>query len=96
VPAPDEDLEAAIEEVGRRVAELRVAAKMTQAQVAEALGTTTPNYVRIEFGQNVTLKTIVRLAKILGVDRAELLTTPLAPKAPRKRGRPRKTPPSKS
>jgi len=78
-----------LENVGRRIRELRVKAGLTQAEVAERFGTTVPNYQRIEHGlQNLTLRTIARLAVVLDARVAEFF------KSPRKmnpaRGRPRK------
>ncbi len=83
----------AIAAFGRRLAEAREAAGMTQAQVAERLGTNLPNYQRIEHGlQNVTLTTIVRLGGVLSVEPATLLTAPRSPdiRAP---GRPKRPEP---
>ena len=84
-----EDPEEVIERVGRRIAELRVRAKLTQAEVAEALDTTVNNFQRIEHGlQNLTIRTLVRIAKVLGVSVIEIFKMP-APKSSRVRGRPR-------
>lgn len=75
--------------VGRRIAELRHAQGRTQESVAEQLGMQMKNYQRIERGlQNVTIKTLVRIANALGVSTAELFS-PAAPREVR-RGRPPK------
>ncbi|WP_437555502.1 helix-turn-helix domain-containing protein [Sorangium sp. So ce367] len=80
--------------MGRRIAELRARSGRTQAEVAEALGTSVPNYQRIEHGQqNVTIRTMVRIANVIGARVAEFFQEPEAPtpEAPqRRRGRPRK------
>ncbi|AGP35544.1 helix-turn-helix domain-containing protein [Sorangium cellulosum] len=87
-----EDPDQVIEAVGRRIGELRARAGQTQAEVAEALGTTVSNFQRIEAGeQNLTLRTMARIANVIGVTVAEFFTKPELPE--RKRGRPRKQPP---
>lgn len=54
--------------VGGRIAELRVRADLTQANVAERIGTTTSNYQRIEYGgQNLTLESLAKIANAIGV-----------------------------
>ncbi|WP_437839265.1 helix-turn-helix domain-containing protein [Sorangium sp. So ce1153] len=86
-----EDPELVIATVGRRIAELRAGAGRTQNEVAEALGTTVSNVQRIEHGlQNVTLRTLTKIANAIGVRVAEFFQEPAAPAAPRRRGRPRK------
>jgi len=73
--------------------ELRVATGLTQAQVAEATGSTLSNYQRIEHGlQNITLRTLARIADALGVEPKELFAPAVSLRAPR--GRPRGTRPS--
>jgi UDP-N-acetylglucosamine 1-carboxyvinyltransferase len=86
---PLEDPEKVIEQVGRRIAELRTRAGLTQADVAEKLKTTVSNYQRIEHGlQNLTIKTAVRIAAAIGVSTASLFEAS-ASRKPR-RGRPKK------
>jgi len=78
-----------IELLGHRVAELRVEKGLTQAELAERLGATTPQRVaRIEAGANLTVYSLVVLANALGVELESLLTAPRTV-APRRRGRPR-------
>ncbi|XYH97988.1 helix-turn-helix domain-containing protein [Sorangium sp. So ce1128] len=88
------DPEQVIATVARKIGEVRARSGKTQAAVAEALGTTTTNYQRIEAGvQNVTLRTLVRIANVVGARVAEFFEEPEAPtpEAPqRRRGRPRK------
>lgn len=82
-----EDPQQVIERVGRRIAELREAAELSQAQVAEQLGTTLSNYQRMEHGlQNLTLRTMTRIAGVLGVPVSALLEPTAKPRA--RRGRP--------
>ena len=79
---PDERL---LDDVGRRTGELRVRAGLTQAQVAEAVAMTVPNYQRIEAGtQNLTLRTMAKIARVLGVRVVDLLLPPEAPRPKRR------------
>jgi transcriptional regulator with XRE-family HTH domain len=86
-----EDPDAVIDHVAKRIVELRVQAGMTQAQVAERVGSTVSNYQRIEHGlQNVTVRMMVRVAGAIGVRTAELFEPLRAPKRARTVGRPSK------
>ena len=86
-----EDPEKVKEHVGRRIAELREKTGLTQADVAETIGTTVPNLQRIEYGtQNVTIETMTKIANAIGVTVAALFTEIEGPKARRGRGRPSK------
>jgi transcriptional regulator with XRE-family HTH domain len=77
------------EHVGRRIAELRERAGFTQQDIADAIGTTTPNYQRIEHGiQNVTLETMSRVANALQVRVADFFA-PVENVRPRRVGRPK-------
>lgn len=79
---------AAQKDLGRRVAELRRDRGHTQESIAEALGMLAPNYARIEQGrQNVTLDTIVRIAKVLDVGLPDLFRAPRSPKPTKVRSR---------
>jgi transcriptional regulator with XRE-family HTH domain len=85
-----DDPEKVMEQVGRRIAELRTNAGLTQAEVAEYLTTTVSNYQRIEHGlQNLTIRTLVRIGGVLGVPAASLFDKPKT-RAPG-RGRPKKS-----
>lgn len=78
-----------LDQVGRRIRELRERALKTQAEIAEATSTTTGNYQRIEAGsQNLTLKTLAKIARAIGVEVADFLVKPETPRPPR--GRPKK------
>jgi transcriptional regulator with XRE-family HTH domain len=60
--------------VARRIATARRAAGMTQEQLASDLNTAVRNVQRIEGGtQNLTLRTIARIAAALGVTPEDLL-----------------------
>lgn len=77
-----------VRRVTRRVAAIRRLRGLTQEELAEKLGTATKNMQRIEAGQNVTLKTIGRLAAALGVRASELFDErplPVPKKQTRKR-----------
>lgn len=85
-----EDPDRIIRNVGRRLAELRRSKGWTQEEVAESLEIASRNYQELERGvQNLTLRTMVRLAHLFDVSVVELL------KEPRDRevrvGRPRKS-----
>ena len=63
-------------DVGRRVAELRSARGWTQQQAAEHLKMPVNNLQRIERGMNLTIKTLVRLARGLGAPTRALFESP--------------------
>jgi transcriptional regulator with XRE-family HTH domain len=77
--------------IGRKIAQLRHAAGLTQEALAERLGVGVERVSRIERRGNVTVRTIVAVANTLGVDSAELWKEPdPEPEgARRRRGRPR-------
>ncbi|MFO0763045.1 MAG: helix-turn-helix transcriptional regulator [Byssovorax sp.] len=75
--------------MGRKIAELRRGLGLTQEELAERLRMSIKNLQRIERGlQNLTIRTLVRMATALGVKTAELFATPTSRVV--KRGRPRK------
>jgi transcriptional regulator with XRE-family HTH domain len=63
-----------VHRVTRRIAALRQSRGMTQEQFAGLLGTAPRNVRRIEAGQNLTLHTLARIARALGVAPDDLLT----------------------
>jgi transcriptional regulator with XRE-family HTH domain len=71
---------AAVRRVANRIAELRREKGITQDEMAERLRCATKNYQRIEYGQNVTIKMLTRIANFLGVT-----VTDLVPPPPRRR-----------
>ena len=78
-----------LQDVGRRVAELRVERGLTQEQLAELADVTTRYVQSIEGGtENLTLETIAKLANLLKVQAIKLFEPPVT-KKPRP-GRPKK------
>lgn len=76
---PKEDAERVTKDVGRLVAELRRAAGLTQEEFAEKIGMDSTNLQRIELGgQNLTIRSLVRLAAGLGGKTAALFERPVA------------------
>jgi transcriptional regulator with XRE-family HTH domain len=66
-----------IQDVGRRVAELRAARGWTQEKFAEELRLSVQRVRMIETGRaNLTLRTLVALSNKLGVTAADLLARP--------------------
>jgi len=72
--------EAVLRRVARRIAEIRQAKGITQDEMAEKLRCATRNYQRIEYGQNVTIKTLTRIANLLGVTVTDLVPPPPPPR----------------
>jgi transcriptional regulator with XRE-family HTH domain len=78
-----------LRDVGRKIREFRVAHGWTQEKMAELLGIALRNYQEIERGrQNLTIRTMARLAALLGVKTARLMDEPKSRVVPK--GRPRK------
>ncbi|MDC3962527.1 helix-turn-helix transcriptional regulator [Polyangium jinanense] len=78
-----------MKDVGRRIAELRRARNWTQEEAAERLEMPLKNLQRVERGmQNLTIRTLVRIASTYGVRTAELFEAPMSREV--RRGRPRK------
>jgi transcriptional regulator with XRE-family HTH domain len=75
--------------VGRRIAELRHE-RMTQADFAEAMGTSIQWVSRVETGENLTLITMDKIANVLGISIKDLFEEPRKETLVAKRGRPRK------
>lgn len=85
-PADDE---AILVQVGARVAELRIAASLSQEALAERIEVAPQYLARIERGRHaINLLMLQRLAKGLDVPIASLLRKPRST-APKKPGRPR-------
>ncbi len=75
--AKQDDAERVTKDVGRRIAELRADMGLTQEQLAERLRMATNNLQRIELGaQNLTIRTLVRFSKVLGVPVGALFEAP--------------------
>jgi len=87
-----EDPQKVTQVVALRIGEQRAEAGLTQAQVAERLGTTVTNYQRVEHGlQNVTINTLVRIANAIGVKTSSFFDTRELTPRKRRRGRPPKS-----
>jgi transcriptional regulator with XRE-family HTH domain len=80
--------QAIIEDVGRRIADVRRHLCLTQEQAAERLGISLRHMKRLEAGHNMTLFTLARVAFALDVAPVALLAAPRS-SAPRRPGRPR-------
>jgi transcriptional regulator with XRE-family HTH domain len=80
-----------LQDLGMKIAELRRARELTQAKLAE-LADISLSYVQsCEAGaQNLTIRSIVKLANILRCNPSELLEPPSSRRL-RRPGRPRKT-----
>lgn len=64
---PTQNATKVLRDIGRKIAEIRAAKGWTQERFAEALGIAVQNVARMEQGrQNLTVRTIVRLARTLG------------------------------
>jgi transcriptional regulator with XRE-family HTH domain len=86
-----EDPDRLIRSVGRRIAELRREAGLSQERLAERIGASVQYVSRVELGENLTLTTLAKLGNALGVRAADLLKTPSPESMRANPGRPRKT-----
>ncbi|MBX3183150.1 MAG: helix-turn-helix transcriptional regulator [Polyangiaceae bacterium] len=84
-----DDAERVCQDLGQRVIELRKKRGLTQQQLAERLGIDPRDLRRVESGDNVTVRMLVRLAKALVVPIGDLFVAPKVRDA-RRPGRPRK------
>lgn len=86
-----QDSDEVARKIGRKIAQLRRAAGLTQEGLAERLNVSIERVSRIEREGNLTVHTIVSVANALDVEPAELWKEPY-PEPPRERGkgRPRK------
>ncbi|MFO0646423.1 MAG: helix-turn-helix transcriptional regulator [Polyangiales bacterium] len=93
-----EDPRQLLRDVGRRVAELRSELGLTQEGLAERLGVSSIYARRVELGrENLTLRSLARIAAILSVRTADLFVPPRSREV--RVGRPprrRATPPADS
>ena len=82
-----------LRDLGRRVAELRAARGLTQEQFAEEADITAQYLQRVEAGrENLTVRSLVRMASLLHVSITDLFAKP-AQREVRRPGRPRRSPP---
>jgi transcriptional regulator with XRE-family HTH domain len=79
--------EGLVQEVTRRIADLRREQKLTQENLAELLDVPVQHVSRIEAGQNITLATLERIAIALGLEVSVMFESS---------GRPPKKPPRSS
>jgi len=87
----DLDVSDVLRDLGRRIAELRTGARLTQDQFSEILDVTVQYLQRIEGGrENLTVASLVRLANHFHIHAADLFAAPASRAAPP--GRPRKHP----
>ena len=84
-------LDEVLKNLGRRIAELRTAAGMTQEQLAER-AQITPQYLqRVESGrENLTVKSLLNFAELLDVTAVDLFARAATRES--RSGRPRKQP----
>lgn len=73
-------------DVGRRIAEGRVARQLTQEELAEELGLNIKYLQRIERGQNLSIRSLVQIANVLRLSVADLFAPPTSRR--RRVGRP--------
>jgi transcriptional regulator with XRE-family HTH domain len=85
-----EDPDRNVADVGRRIAELRQQAGMTQEDLARELGSTQQYAQRLETGLNLTIHSLTKVANALGVT-TRTLFDPTTYRRPTRAGRPRKT-----
>jgi len=85
-----EDPDRLIRSVGRRIAELRRDAGLSQEKLAERIGASVQYVSRVELGENLTLTTLAKLGNALGVRAADLLKAPSLESMRANPGRPRK------
>ena len=85
--------EKVLKELGRRIGRARLAANLTQEEAAAACGIDYKRWQELEAGRvNATMRTLVRVAKGLGIGVWDLLGSAPAPEAtPRRRVRRRQT-----
>jgi transcriptional regulator with XRE-family HTH domain len=82
-------LERVLDDLGRRIAELRRGRGWTQAHAAGRAGMQLREYQAVEAGtRNVTLRTALAVANAYGVTMSELFVAPAA-REPRHPGRPK-------
>jgi transcriptional regulator with XRE-family HTH domain len=91
VTAQDPDKIAA--NIGSRIAELRIKHGWTQEQFSVRLRASVQWVSQIEAGANLTVHSLVKVANALGVVIVDLLALP-SKSTVRRRGRPRKRPPT--
>ena len=67
------------DQLGARIRELRLAAGLTQAELARRTGIHRPNIARVEAGRHTpSLETLSRIAVAIGIPTSRVFTAPLA------------------
>lgn len=82
------DPDSLVRDVGRRVAELRRERNLTQQALASKLRATMQWVQQIEYGANLTIHSLARLANALDVDLGALLVPPNPSSYVKRPGRP--------
>lgn len=80
-----------VRKIGRRIVELRRKKGLTQAELAERLRVSVQWMSRVEVGENLTVYTLAKIAKALGMRAINLFEEPAPEVREIRRGRPRKT-----
>jgi len=84
------DADEVIGDLGYRISELRSGLSLTQSKMAELMEVSIQYYQRIEYGtENLTIRSLIRIANILGVGVNDLFVPPSSRET--KRGRPART-----
>jgi len=76
------DPDRVVRHVGRRFAELRQAADLTQEELAEKSKVSLKYLQRIERGENLTVRSLVKFTNALGVSILELFVPPRSTRRP--------------
>lgn len=90
-PARKETPARVVEDIGRRIREIREARGLTQQEMAIELDCSVKHLQRLEGGRNMHIDTLVKLALKLRVPTRSLLDPPRS-RSKRAPGRPRKDP----
>ena len=70
------DADVVIKGVGRRIRQIRTEAGLTQQEVADQLGVTVQYAQRLEYGLNLSIRSMVKVADVLRVDVATFFERP--------------------
>ena len=70
------DADVVIKGVGGRIRQIRTEAGLTQQEVADQLGVTVQYAQRLEYGLNLSIRSMVKVADVLRVDVATFFERP--------------------
>jgi len=87
----DQEAQELAARIGRRVVEIRTAKGWSQKDFATAMNTSVQWISQVETGRNLTVHSLVRLARILGVRVPDLFRAPRKTTTAKGPGRPRKS-----